>query len=558
MKNPSTAAPILPFQPTLCPALPRVLGNVDYRQFERQLRRIDEILLASGVEKSFVEQSLARFDQQFPAASTKARQRHQRHSYRALRCSILRGLLGEDYRGMSRRLAECPLFRWFCGLEELAAVRVPGKSTLQDYAHWLPAATMRPLIERLILAARQPEGACRLELAHALELDNVWLDTTCLKTNIHFPVDWVLLCDAVRTLMKATRLIRAHGLKQRMEPPEHFLKAMNRLSLQMTHARRAKDSKKRRKRTLRLMQRQVNVVAAHARRHRELLDQEWEQTDWTRAQAGQVLRRIERVLSLLPQARRQAHERIIGERPVSNAEKLLSLYESDTRVIVRGTAGAEVEFGNTLLLAEQKDGLIVDWQLHRESAPADTRQLPESLARMEGAFGAGVIRALGADRGFSSAANQALLEGRNIYEGIGPKNPARLKERMAEERFVALQVRRSQTEGRIGIFKNGFWGRPLRAKGYEHRELAVSWQVLTHNLWCWREWNKARQWRKPPERGGRQPSGQGPRRRCLRCRPKHGQNARHWKKDTTWASPQPELHPCFPAVSINPRFADRL
>jgi hypothetical protein len=384
---------------------------------------------------------------------------------------------------MSRRLAECPLFRWFCGLEELAAVRVPGKSTLQDYAHWLPAETMRPIIEHLIVTAHQPASASALELARGLELDTVWLDTTCLKTNIHFPVDWVLLGDAVRTLMKATRLIRAHGLKQRMEPPETFLKAMNRLSIQMTFARRAKDSKKQRKKTLRLMKQQVKVVAGHARRHREWLDREWNQTDWTRPQAEQVMRRMDGVLALLPQAQTQAHERIIGERRVDNADKVLSLYETDTRVIVRGKAGAPVEFGNTLLLAEQRDGVIVDWQLHRASAPADARQLAESVERMEKAYGVGVIRALGTDRGFSSAANQTLLKSKGIYDGICPKHPARLKERMAEERFVQLQRRRSQTEGRVAIFKNGFLGRPLRAKGFEHRELAVNWQVLTHNLW---------------------------------------------------------------------------
>ena len=37
--------------------------------------------------------------------------------------------------------------------------------------------------------------------------------------------------------------------------------------------------------------------------------------------------------------------------------------------------------------------------------------------------------------------------------------------------------------GRIAIFKNGFLGRPLRAKGFAHREMAVAWQVMTHNLW---------------------------------------------------------------------------
>ncbi|MBE7499012.1 MAG: hypothetical protein HS113_01620 [Verrucomicrobiales bacterium] len=62
------------------------------------------------------------------------------------------------------------------------------------------------------------------------------------------------------------------------------------------------------------------------------------------------------MLAQLPQAVKQAHERIIGERPVANAGKILSLYEGDLHVIVRGKAGAAVEFGNTLFLAEQRKG----------------------------------------------------------------------------------------------------------------------------------------------------------------------------------------------------------
>jgi hypothetical protein len=54
---------------------------------------------------------------------------------------------------------------------------------------------------------------------------------------------------------------------------------------------------------------------------------------------------------------------------------------------------------------------------------------------------------------------------------------------MKEPRFVRMQKRRSQTEGRISILQRGFLGRPMRAKGFAHRELAVAWGVLTHNLW---------------------------------------------------------------------------
>jgi hypothetical protein len=46
-----------------------------------------------------------------------------------------------------------------------------------------------------------------------------------------------------------------------------------------------------------------------------------------------------------------------------------------------------------------------------------------------------------------------------------------------------MQRRHAQTEGRIGLFKNNFLGRPLRMKGYTSREQAVAWAVLTHNLW---------------------------------------------------------------------------
>ena len=49
---------ILPFQPMLRPALPTVVGNVDYQRFEVQLRWIDKMLRESGVETLFVKLSL--------------------------------------------------------------------------------------------------------------------------------------------------------------------------------------------------------------------------------------------------------------------------------------------------------------------------------------------------------------------------------------------------------------------------------------------------------------------------------------------------------------------
>ena len=179
----------------------------------------------------------------------------------------------------------------------------------------------------------------------------------------------------------------------------------------------------------------------------------------------------------------KAHERLIGERKVKRAEKILSLDDGDLHVIVRGKAGAEVEFGNTLLLVEQAQGLVVDWHRYQERAPADSRQLAGSLERLAAHLGAGVIRALGGDRGFDSAQNRELLHAKDLCNGWCPRGVAELQRRRHGARLGQLPRRRAQTEGRIAILTNDFLGQPLRAKGYEHRALAVVWSVLAHNLW---------------------------------------------------------------------------
>jgi len=257
---------------------------------------------------------------------------------------------------------------------------------------------------------------------------------------------------------------------------------MNRLSIEMSQQARRAGRKKGRKRVLRQMKKLTGVVRAHAQRHRDLLDQKWEQTQWTRPQAQQILRRIDGVLELLPRARKQAHERIIGARPVANAQKILSLYDPEVRVIVRGKAGAEVEFGNTVLLGENRQGVILDYELFRDGAPADSQLLFGSLLRVWQATGQHVGSVV-TDRGFASAENSRTLKQGGTFDGLCPRKPAELSRRMKGQKFARLQRRRAQTEARIGILKQGFLGRPMRAKGFDHRQLALAWGVLTHNLW---------------------------------------------------------------------------
>lgn len=481
---------IIPFPTELRLRLPTIVGNVDYLTLRQRLEQIDQLLRTSGVEQAFVEQALSRWRAEGARTpSAGEQQQFQLRSRKALRCTVLRTLLQEDYRGFSCQLAGNPLYQWFCLVDALDQIHVPSKSELQRYAHWLPSDPMRAVIDTLLVSGLTQSR--KLELAQPLDLESYFVDTTCVKANVHFPVDWVLLRDGVRTLMKATTLIRDQGLRGRMQPPEEFLRRINRLSIDMTHQRRSPDSRKGRKRVLRAMKKVVGVVRGHAQRHRQLLDQNWEQTDWTRRQAEQVLRRLDGVLTLLPRAQKQAHERIIGGRLVENAEKILSLYEPDIHVIVRGKAGADIEFGNTLLLGENAQGIILDFALYQHQAAADAHLLFESLIRTWEVFDR-QVGGVAADRGFFTAANSRALNESETFNALCPRQPRELKARMQEQRFAALQRRRSQTEARISILKRGFLGQPLRAKGFAHRQLAVAWGVLTHNLWMFARLRKVK------------------------------------------------------------------
>jgi len=470
---------IITFQPELRPALPCVFGSKDYRLFRDTLIEMDRILTITGLEGRLIERRIASYKEPVWLPQL---QRHCKTLRLALRHNILLAITGLSFRELSQRMADSPLFQWFSHTGFIDAVRPVSKSTLERFEKMFEPHEISELIHDLNRAVADPLGAQHLLYREtALRFDQIFADTTCVKNNIHFPVDWVLLRDATRTLIKAVILIRAQGLKHRMDRPERFMREMNKLCIEMTHTRKKKDSKKVRKQVFRRMKQLMKTVDGHAINYRTLLEQRWQQTDWSALETQVVLDRIQGILDQLPQAIDQAHERIIGERRVANEDKILSLYEPDTHVLIRGKAGAEVEFGNGLYLAEQADGLIVDWDFMKDQPVSDSHLVKPSLNRITTQYG--IPGSYTGDRGFHSAANDKVLEDLRIINSLCPRSVGALQEKLADEGFRLLQKRRGATEGRIGLFKNAYLGDPLRSKGHAHRQIRITWCILGHNLW---------------------------------------------------------------------------
>ena len=467
----------------LRPALTVVDRCLDYDNFRATIERIDRLLIDSEVESQGVDLALERGQ----PMSVKARQKRANFALKALRMETLRYLLGGiSFRHLSRALGSSDLLADFCRVRHIDGIRGISKSTLERASKFFSEEQLRALHRTLTEVVGDADLARQVVgLNKPIDTTICLIDGTCLEVNIHWPTDWVLLKDVAGTLLKAIRLIREKaGLRHRMPiEPEPLARQMNRLCIQMTHSRRRKDSARQRKGILRQMKKLLKRIGEHARSHRELLQACWEQSDYSEKQVQQILTRMERMSELIPVVIKQAHERIIGGRQVKNAEKVLSVYEPDAQVIVRGKAGQEVEFGNTLFLGESVEGYLLDWKLYGSRTPSENEQMQESLQRQNRFNLAEPIAAMCADRGFASQRARRQLAQEGIYDALCPRDPKQLKKRMEEPHFRQLQKRRASTEGRIGVLKNRWQAGRLRSKGFANRSISVAWSVLSHNLW---------------------------------------------------------------------------
>lgn len=467
-------------QSWLRPELTPVGANKDYASFREQLEAVERLLVDSHLEAMALDFAVEGWEQ----ASVRQQRARRQFALKALRVETLRMLLGNPaFRPFSCTVAASDLLADFCGVRRLDGIRGISKSTLERASKFFTPEQVRWMGQVLTEMCGEADRAADLGLNAPVQTDVCLVDTTCLEADIHFPVDWVLLKDVAGTLLKATRLIRQAGLRERMpQEPAALATAMNRLCIAMTHTRRKSDSRKARKQVLREMKPLLRTIAGHARRHRDRLAAHYALADYTQAQAQRIIERMDRMLALVPAVIHQAHERIIGARAVPNEQKILSAYEPDVQVIVRGKAGREVEFGHTLFMSESAQGLILDWELHRDQAPAEWRQLQDSIERQNGFDLSAPLAAVAADRGFSARQGADRLAQAGLYDAVCPRDPQGLQRKMGEERFAGLQRRRGSTEARIAIFKQR-QGRRLRCRGFAHRYLAVAWGVLGHNLW---------------------------------------------------------------------------
>ncbi len=389
----------------------------------QELEGVDEILKANPDITKLVLQDLQRY-----VSADKGREGLS--AEQVLRMALIQQLGSFTYEELTFHLADSWTYRWFCGLGVFD--KVPGRSTLQRNIKTLTEHTW--------------EAINRILLDYAADLGvekgrKVRIDATVTETNIHHPTDSSLLWDCVRVLNRL--LVQAW---------EGF--GVDRFPSRTRRAkRRAMDvlnAKNKRKRT---------------KAYRDLLKVTSETVGYAQEAVGQLkacrdvvanldAAEITRYIGLAERVIDQTERRVLHGESVPASEKLVSIFEPHTDIIIKDRR--DTNYGHKLTLTGGASGLILDWVIE-DGNPADSTLATRMIERQQEIFGK-VPRQAAFDGGFASKDNLRDVKGLGVQDVSFSKRRGLEVLDMAKSEWVYKRLRdfRAGIEAWISFLKRCF------------------------------------------------------------------------------------------------------
>ena len=387
-----------------------------------------------------------------------------------LRAFVLQRVKAWDLRELRERIADGYTLRIFTTFDSQP---VPKHDAFHRAFTRLTPATLRALNDAVV------QAAVGLGLEDGTQLR---VDTTVVETDIHFPTDAALLWDAVRVLTRLVRRLGEHVPSARRGVADHTRRARRRMQAlsRMTPAQRARQQTRKYRALLGVTAGVVATARAAVATARAASPRE-------PIAAGLVAglgQEIEHVCGLADRVIAQTRRRVLKGEPVPVHDKMFSIFEPHTDLIVRGKAKTPVEFGHKVFLAESRHGLITDYRV-LDGNPADEAHLAPSLTQHQATVGR-VPALYAADRGFYTPANVVALATAGVgRECIPQRGGRKTAERTAYEKSRAFkqgQRFRAGIEGRISVLLRGRGMRRCRLEGRARFEVFVGAAVLANNL----------------------------------------------------------------------------
>ena len=357
-------------------------------------------------------------------------------------------------------------------------IRVAESDFLQEFIRTRKRATMDFTFLNKCLLAIQPETWKKVNEALAkasaakgkIDPAVVRTDTTVVESNIHWPTDSSLLWDVWRVVSRVLK--RARKIDRQGVPHRFHDRKIKRLWLFITRFIKSKSPARQRevKRQFRTLIERVAWIVANA----------VDFSNFARNSANLELQAMAAELeAMLPAMKRvveQARRAQLQGETVPAAERVFSIFEPHTELIMRGRREKPVEFGHKVLLTQTKQKFITDYEVY-EKQQADSKLTKTVIERHEKLFGE-TPDVLAADKGFCPDGEEyAKLEKQVGTLAI----PKRLQD-MADALMGVWQAFRAGIEGTISGLKRAFRLSRCFYRGFKGFGTAIGLGVFSHNL----------------------------------------------------------------------------
>jgi transposase, IS5 family len=292
-----------------------------------------------------------------------------------LRAAIYQAQFGLSFRGLEFALSDSQTARAFCLLRSDDVVSDTSLCTL---------------IGRISVATWQHLQWLTVQSGINLGAENgkkVRIDTTVIDSNIHNPTDSSLLADCIRCASQVAKLLREKGAEIYCR---YSRQAAKRCVVAILNARGAEE----RDAIYTKLVRKCKDVLYQKAQFQNVCEDLGIEVSGTFGSLEELFDKLAKVIN-------QTERRVLKGESVPACEKIFSIFETHTDIIVKDRR--EVHYGHKVLLSTGASNMVLDVQV-LEGNPSDAEILPNAMERVVAVTGR-VPTQLAADGGFSSLDN---------------------------------------------------------------------------------------------------------------------------------------------------------
>jgi transposase, IS5 family len=312
------------------------------------------------------------------------------------------------------------------------------------------------------------------------------VDTTACETNIHYPTDSSLLWDCYRVTSRIIARIREYdsaavgtGRLQDRRVKRLMLKIMRVSS-------NTEANRKKRMTSYQELLAHVSRILHWSRRVRIRVREGLEEQAYD-LQVGLILTgllaELDHYDGLTERVINQTSRRVLDGESVPNSEKVFSIFEPHTELLIRGKIAKPIEFGHMVALHQVGEKFITGYDVF-ERRPTDESLVDGILEHHERTFGH-LPLAFTADKGFYRSMPMLKQLEKTIPNVSIAKKGFRTEQETAREHhpvFRALQRFRAGIEGTISALKRVFKMSRCLYRSFKTYCSSIGAHVFAHNL----------------------------------------------------------------------------